>query len=352
MASRKKLYEEHLDGKLKKINHLLEKEGFPHFPDKVLPSQVDTGYRNRAKFKIFRNRGKVDLKATDPLLGEVPGGEALWILPEWGRRLVEEVIDRICSRTSRYKVDGFEIQLSHGRPEAHLILSVNKEAYTSFTPLANILLDEIVELKGVAIPSQRISCGNGFMEHQILGETVCSHHAAFFQSNIPLTPKLLGSVQAILQEKSFARIIDLYCGCGLFSLFGLPPGGKVLGCDNNPYAIESAIKNVETWGAFKAEYYTEEVEQFLEETPLNSGDFVIIDPPRSGCQESVIRKTANFWPKYVCSVSCHFQTHIRDLCLWRDLGYAVRPVAAFDMFPFTEFIETVVLLERPDSDPE
>ena len=156
MISRRKLYEEHLAEKTKNVNHLIKKAGFLPFPNDVVPSHVDTGYRSRAKFKIFHSRGKAQVMATDPLLGEVRADEALWILPEWGRRLVKQVIDRIHGMASRFRVDGFEIQLSHGRPEAHLILSVKKDISEFFTPFVNLLLVEISELTGVAVPSQNI----------------------------------------------------------------------------------------------------------------------------------------------------------------------------------------------------
>jgi 23S rRNA (uracil1939-C5)-methyltransferase len=79
---------------------------------------------------------------------------------------------------------------------------------------------------------------------------------------------------------------------------------------------------------------------------MRPGDLVLFDPPRSGCPAGTIRAAAAKKPREVCVISCFPQTQLDDLEVWRSVGYSLRRMSALDMFPFTEFLETVSLLEK------
>jgi 23S rRNA (uracil1939-C5)-methyltransferase len=255
-------------------------------------------------------------------------------------------VEIISSKLSFYWVDGFEVQVSHGKRTAHLTLSVKRTEKRSYADLAELLLDKIALLEGVSIPSKRQDIGKPYLSHRINGREFISQYSAFFQSNLRLTPKLLEEIRTNCQNLGFYRILDLYCGVGLFSLSLANHDTAVIGVDINKRAVDSARLNAKNLGIGQASFICSPVENFLQNAFVSPNDLVIIDPPRSGCPESLIDNISRHNPENIFSVSCNPQTHIRDLNRWNEKNYTVQSISAFDMFPFTEFMETVALLKR------
>ncbi len=311
----------------------------------ICPSPVEDGFRNRAKFKIFYENNHIRIMGTDPIQGEVTAEESLWIIPEWGRDCVREVYKIITDRYQKCPVDGFEIQLTHGRMECHIILSVKKGMSGFYEELAEAMIENISRLKGVAVPSLKMEFGELFLNHSIFELDILAHYLAFFQSNIHLTPKLIQNVSSSLKKGSFKRIIDLYCGVGLFSLVLRDRAAEILGVDSSKWAVESAIINRGHLDLNQIKFNCTSVEKFLDALPLSRDDLIFLNPPRQGVSPVVIETIASQRPRLICLVSCFLETHMCDLKLWEDSGYSIRSLSAFDMFPFTDFLETVTVLE-------
>ncbi len=339
-------YRIHLEKKTSVMRNHLDGIGSGHLCGEIIPSPLKDGYRNRAKYKIYPRDGKIELKGTDPIQGEVPYEETLWILPEWGRVIIKQVVEIISSRYQAFPVDGFELQLTHGRREAHITLSVKRSIVHPYSELTRTLLVEISALKGIAVPSQKTEFGEAFLNHRLLNTEICAHYDAFFQSNLHLTPELVSAVLSICVQSPPSEIVDVYCGVGLFSLFIGKKGSRILGVDTDKKAIESARINAAKMGLKKASYVCSTAEEFVQEHNLGCPDIILIDPLRAGCQPQVISSIAHARPPKICLVSCAIDTHVRDLVQWSREGYVPVSFQALDMFPFTEFIETVTLLNR------
>jgi len=311
----------------------------------ITPSPLDTGFRNRAKFKIYHKKNRIRIVGTDPIQGEVPAEESLWIIPEWGRECVLEVYKIISNTYQKCPVDGFEIQMTHGRKECHLILSVKKGALGFYEELVESLIENIQSLKGVAIPSLKMEFGEMFLNHSIFELDILAHYLAFFQSNFHLIPKLIQNVKSSLKMDSFKRIVDLYCGVGLFSFALKDRAAEIFGVDSSKWAVESAVINGKYLDLNQTNFKCTSVEKFLDTFPLSKDDVIFLNPPRQGASSVVIETIASQRPRIICLVSCFLETHLRDLKLWRDSGYSIRSISAFDMFPFTDFLETVTFLD-------
>lgn len=339
-------YEYHLEQKRSQLQNFIDViGGNSHSPD-IIPTPIAKGYRNRVKYKILGNTESFSIKGTDPLHGEVPYEEALWLLPGWGRKLVARVMDIIAGNLEEYWVDGLEVQLSHGNKHAHLTLSVKRKDLKSYSTLAHSLLDEVSSLAGISIPSKRKDYGDPYLQHRIHKKTFYSQYAAFFQSNVRLTARLVNEIVHRCRDLDYCGILDLYCGVGLFSLSLAEKGTPILGVDINKRAIDSARWNAKNQGFSRVSFVCSPVENFLPGTTIGPSHLVIIDPPRSGCPSSVVRMVSQGKPEYICSISCHLPSHTRDLKQWIENGYFVDSIVALDMFPFTEFLETVVILRR------
>jgi tRNA/tmRNA/rRNA uracil-C5-methylase (TrmA/RlmC/RlmD family) len=317
----------------------------PEIPE-IATAPLEKGYRSRAKFKIFRQGERLEIMATDPLKGSREAEKTLWILPPWGRNVVRVVADLLRSNSRSVSVDGFELQLAHGRRHTHLTFSVPRRTAVFPEFLAEGLLRTIPSLRGIAVPSQGLVWREEFLKHRLLGRDLVSHHRAFFQSHLHLTPFLVEEVRNVCSRSGSERCFDLYCGSGLFSFLAAEQMKEVFGTDDDPWAIQGARINAKNMNRSPECFFCLPAERFVLEDKIGKGDCLIIDPPRQGCPTAVIKSVAGAKPEKICLVSCSLETHIRDLKQWLFYGYRAKTFKALDAFPFTRFLETVTELER------
>ncbi len=165
---------------------------------------------------------------------------------------------------------------------------------------------------------------------------------SFFQGNQALIEQLL---DAALSNVSGERALDLYCGVGLFTL---PLAGKfahVIGVEGNERAIEFAKRNAAAARLENVSFAADGVSDFLAGHELDGTDFVLLDPPRTGTEKSVIEKVVKLKPIEISYVACDPSMLARDLRQLIDGGYAIESITALDMFPQTHHVETVVRLK-------
>ncbi len=335
---------------LEKKQHILEsglsRLGWSDAIPVIETAPLQNGIRTRSKLKIFPEAEGIRVCGTDPGRGEVSMQDMLWVFPEWFQSVASQIQDIIASHYQDFPVDGWEVNLSHGKQQAHILLSVKRGQRTDYQPFAEKLLDLLEPVKGVAVPSLRISWGDEWIQHNILGLDLIAHHTAFFQSHPSLTPRLLQTVKQALGDEEQAEILDLYCGAGLFSLFLGSSRTRVLGVDSHALAIKSARRNARLLRRSLSQYVNSRLEDCIRNITISSSCLVVLDPPRSGCPAGIIEALAEHSPGKVCLISCWPATHFRDLEIWTAADYAVRSIAALDMFPLTDFLETVTVLEK------
>jgi tRNA/tmRNA/rRNA uracil-C5-methylase (TrmA/RlmC/RlmD family) len=323
---------------------LLSGIGISHLCRKITRSPLDNGFRNRTKFRVFHDKSETRVEGTSPRGGLVTFEKTLWILPDWGRQVAQNVIAFIRKNRKDFVVDGFEIQLAHGKKNVHATFSVNRAITEPYDTFAHALLRKIPELVGVAIPSQKLEAGESFLIHTIGDKDFHAHYTSFFQSNLHLTPALVAHVNRISGDTATREIFDLYCGVGLLSLSIGEKNTRIIGIDTNRKAITSARQNAEHMGFLSAIYSVCSVERFVQNARIGADSLVLINPPRSGCTPAVISAIASRSPDRIILISCSLKSHVLDLAEWEKKGYEILSIKAFDMFPFTDFLETVTEL--------
>ena len=180
----------------------------------------------------------------------------------------------------------------------------------------------------------------------IQGERYWLNADGFFQTNIDLLPQLIDvAIGAARGEKA----VELYCGVGLFTVPLARRFERVIGVEGDAPAIEFARRNLAEAGLSNAEVVNQNVADWLEQNLENSGnegalDFLLLDPPRTGAESRVIAGILKLKPKEISYVSCDPATLARDLKKLIAGGYAIDRITAFDMFPQTHHVETVVHL--------
>ncbi|HVF43994.1 MAG TPA: class I SAM-dependent RNA methyltransferase [Pyrinomonadaceae bacterium] len=145
--------------------------------------------------------------------------------------------------------------------------------------------------------------------------------------------------------------LDLYAGVGLFTLPLARRFGRVVAVEGNAASTAYARRNLSDAGLSNARVETAAVGAWLAHNAERMGgaDFVLLDPPRAGAEPEAVRGIIALSPRHVSYVSCDPATLARDLLAFTSAGYGLASVRAFDMFPQTHHVETVVHLSRPQT---
>ena len=183
---------------------------------------------------------------------------------------------------------------------------------------------------------------------------------SFYQVNPVQTEKLYGLALEYAGLKGTETVWDLYCGIGTISLFLAQRARQVYGVEIVPQAIEDARKNARINGIENAQFFVGKAEEVLpeyyeryekEQGEKAHADVIVVDPPRKGCDETLLDTIVKMEPEKVVYVSCDSATLARDLKVLCGAGYELEKVRPVDMFPMTVHVETVCLLgkRKPDT---
>lgn len=175
---------------------------------------------------------------------------------------------------------------------------------------------------------------------------------SFFQVNPIQTYKLYSKALEFAELKGNEIVIDAYCGIGSISLFLAQKAKYVYGIEIVPDAIENANENAKLNNINNTEFFVGKSEDIVPQLYNEKGikpDIMVVDPPRKGCNESLLKLMLNMSPKRIVYVSCDSATLARDLkILCSDNQYKITKVQPVDMFPHSYHIETVVLMSSVD----
>ena len=183
---------------------------------------------------------------------------------------------------------------------------------------------------------------------------------SFYQVNPVQTEKLYGLALDYAGLTGNETVWDLYCGIGTISLFLAKKAKQVYGVEIVPQAIDDARNNAKINDITNAEFYVGKAEEVLPEyykeyEKTHNGetahaDVIVVDPPRKGCEESLLQTIVDMQPEKVVYVSCDSATLARDVKFLRANGYELKDVTPVDQFPHTVHVETVVLLSKGEVD--
>ncbi|MGD6964326.1 23S rRNA (uracil(1939)-C(5))-methyltransferase RlmD [Fictibacillus phosphorivorans] len=171
---------------------------------------------------------------------------------------------------------------------------------------------------------------------------------SFYQINPDQTKVLYDQALQYAELNGDETVIDAYCGIGTISLFLAQKAKKVYGVEIVPEAIEDARRNAELNNLHNAEFAVGKSEDVIPEWKKQgiTPDVIVVDPPRKGCDEELLKTIIEMKPKRVVYVSCNPATLARDLRILEDGGFKTVEVQPVDMFPQTTHVEAVAKLER------
>ncbi len=192
--------------------------------------------------------------------------------------------------------------------------------------------------------------GSEILEEELAGLKLRISPDAFFQTNTEMAERLYASAAELAGLSGRERVLDLYCGIGTIALVLALDAGEVVGVEIVERAVADAIENARRNGIDNARFFAGDVRTamrpLLEEVG-GGADVVVVDPPRAGLSQKVVRRVLEAEAPRIVYVSCNPTTLAPNARQMADAGYELKTVRPVDMFPQTPHIECVALLERP-----
>jgi 23S rRNA (uracil1939-C5)-methyltransferase len=193
----------------------------------------------------------------------------------------------------------------------------------------------------------------GVLGEERLREEICGlklemSHGAFFQTNTEMAERLYGVVAEFAGLTGSERVFDLYCGIGTIGLTLAAQAGEVWGLEIVPEAITDAEANAERNGITNAHFLAANARTGVRPLLVQAGkaDVVVIDPPRAGLSQKIVRRLLECEAKKIVYVSCNPTTLAPNAAQLVEAGYRLSRVRPVDMFPQTPHIECVALFEK------
>jgi tRNA/tmRNA/rRNA uracil-C5-methylase (TrmA/RlmC/RlmD family) len=169
---------------------------------------------------------------------------------------------------------------------------------------------------------------------------------SFWQSHRDAPATLLSQVLDFADVSPGDHVVDLFSGVGLFSVplaQRVGPGGKVVAVEASPFAVRDARTNAQGLRQLRVREWS--VTPRAINDAVAPGDVVILDPPRAGLARGVADALIRRAPRRLVYVSCDAATFARDLAALSTGGYSLRDLRVFDLFPMTEHVELVSVLD-------
>lgn len=369
-------YEEQKVFKEKKLRGHLERiGGFTEFPMEPLIGMDDPyHYRNKAQFPVGRNKeGRI---VTGFYAGRthaiIENRDCALGIPQ-----NKDVLDRVIAHMEKYNIAPYDEATGKGlvrhifvrygffTGELMVCLIINGQDL----PHQRELVEKLCEIPGMTSISLnmnkkrsnvilgdkvKIIWGEDYITDKIGDISYEISPLSFFQVNPKQTWKLYSKALEYADLHGEETVWDLYCGIGTISLFLAQKAKFVRGVEIVPAAIEDAKRNAQINHIENVEFFVGKAEEVLPREYEKNGvyaDVIVVDPPRKGCDEMLLKTILKMQPKRVVYVSCDSATLARDLRFLCDNGYELKKVCGVDQFPQTVHVESIVLLSHksPDS---
>ena len=364
-------YERQLEEKKRQVRDALVRlGGFDEPPvQDIVPALAQWRYRNKVEYSFgrddsgeltlgFHRPGRWDV--IDPIADDILASERVGTLREsvlaWCR-------EQGLSDYDRSSHDGLlrNLVVREGRRTSRLqarLVTSTKAAFAHDELAAALPADSVLwtRAEGVAETSRggrtRTLKGEaGLPEELELGEARLRFGIspdAFFQTNTEMAERLYATAAELAGLTGRERVFDLYCGIGTISLALALDAAEVIGVEVAERAVADAIENAKANGVDNARFYAGDIRTAMRPLIEEEGkaDVVVLDPPRAGLSQKVVRRVLEAEAPRIVYVSCNPTTLAPNARQMVDAGYELKTVRPVDMFPQTPHIESVAVLDR------
>lgn len=336
----------------------------------IIGSEETQGYRNKAQLPVGEEQGKIKTGFFSRRSHNIIGCESCLLQPE----AFSDIAEQVRNWAEENHISVYD-ENSHKGLLRHIYIRAAKDCREilvclvingSNIPRAEKLWERISAkgATGLVINANKEKTnvilgtknktlfGKGSITDTLCGTEFEISPLSFYQVNRAQAERLysLAAEYADLDENTV--LLDMYCGVGTIGLTMAKKVKQLIGVEIIPDAIEDAKKNAERNGITNARFICGDASLAAAELEKEGikPDVIILDPPRKGCDEALIKTVAKMSPKRVVYVSCDPATLARDCAVFADLGYTVPEengkhfVTPVDLFPKTVHTECVVKL--------
>lgn len=238
------------------------------------------------------------------------------------------------------------VTASGGFPSQRSFVNALLQRHPEITTIVRNINDRHTSL--VLGDRSEVLFGDGYIEEKLCGLSFRISPKSFYQINPIQTEVLYNKAAEFAGLTGSERVIDAYCGTGTIGLIMARNAGEVIGVELNSDAVKDAKNNAAANGVKNIRFFCGDAGRFMVDMAEagEKADVVITDPPRAGCSLDFLKSVIKLSPKRIVYVSCNPETLARDLGFLTRKGYKAEKIQPVDMFPFTEHVETVVLLTK------
>jgi len=360
-------YEEELLAKRQRVEDALRRIGGADVSvEEILGSEETERYRNKSQFPVsregragfYRARSHDVIPATDCLLQTKQANAVAQAVEQWMRdakvpaydeRSGKGLVRHIYVRTNR-EAQALVCLIANGKKlprEEELVRRIRTACPETVGVVLNVNTRQTNVILGDAY---RTLWGEDTLTDTLCGNVFRLSIPSFYQVNRPQAERLYGKAVEMAALTGQETVLELYCGAGTITLAMAGKAKKVIGAEIVPEAIDNARENAGRNGVENVEFFCGDAGEVAEKLAAEKlrPDVVVVDPPRKGLGEEVVRSIADMAPERMVYVSCDPGTLGRDVKRFGELGYALRRAVAVDMFPRTCHVESVICLCRKD----
>lgn len=331
-----------------------------------LPARHEYRYRNKAAFPVQQNGGQAEIgfyathshRIVDVDDCKIEPSDIQIVMSQLRVWIVKNQIPIYDEKTHTGLLRHIVLR-ENKAGEIMLILCINGKDVPSRSHLIMLFEFVLPQVKSIilncnakqtnAILGDRSICiyGKDHLFETIGGLEFKIGPQTFLQVNSAQTETLYHTLFRMLALDASDLVLDLYCGAGTISLAAAQRVKKVVGVELVKEAVDDARFNARLNGIGNVEFFAGDtaalLPSVLERERISA---VIVDPPRKGLDESVVRMLASSGVPKIGYVSCNPSTMARDLALFAELGYNAGIIQPVDMFPQTTHVECVTVLKR------
>ena len=323
-------------------------------------------YRNKGSFPVARHKGNIAIGAYKLGTHDIVDLDKCIIQHDGADRIVNtfrtlmEVLklEPYDEMTHKGLVKHLMIR-SNRKNEIMLIVVTSKNKLPNKSEIIGKLLEEVPEIKSIVLNvnerqtnvilgnKNKVIYGKPALKDWIYDLEFSISPHSFFQVNPFQTEVLYSKALEYAELEADKVVYDIYCGIGTISLAAAKKSKHVYGIEIVQAAIDDAKKNAVKNKIENADFYCGKAEDVFPKLHSQGidADIVIVDPPRKGCEKSVLETIITMKPEKVVYVSCNPATLARDLKILGDGGYEILEVTPVDMFPHGTHVESVVKLK-------
>jgi 23S rRNA (uracil1939-C5)-methyltransferase len=358
-------YERQLEVKAEQVDDALRRigklDGYELEP--IVPAVEQWRYRNKLEFSFgtgaegelvcgFHAPGSWEtiLHVEDCLLQSERGNELRRAVLAWCRSQGLGAYDRR-SQTGFLRNLVIREGRRTGQFQVRLVTSegeLDTDALRAAIQVHSLLWTQVPGVAEVSSGPTEIVDGSPTFDEELGDLSVRISPDAFFQTNTEMAERLYAVAAGYAELQGWERVYDLFCGIGTIGLSLAGRAGELFGLEIVEQAVADAISNARINQVANANFFAGDVRTSLRELVERAGrpDVVVVDPPRAGLSQKVVRRIIEAAPRRIVYVSCNPTTLAPNAAQLVEAGDSLRRVRPVDMFPQTPHIECVALLER------